>query len=218
MIFTCLGHSKFLIELMSGMRICTDPFDASTGYPVGDTEADVVLVSHHHHDHDAVETLRGVEKVIDTEGTHTLAFGTQVHMLASYHDDKQGSLRGSNLIAVLETEGLRVAHLGDLGHLPDEDLYAKIGHVDVLLIPVGGYFTIDAQQALEICKHLKPQIILPMHYKTAFNDDWPIAKVDAFLDACKRELGKETETLDLLRVTADDLSCQPSVCVLRAQV
>ena len=86
------------------------------------------------------------------------------------------------------------------------------------MIPVGGYFTIDAQQALEICKRLKPQVILPMHYKTAFNDDWTIAKVDGFLEACRGELGKEAETLDLLRVTAEDLACQPSVCVLRAQV
>ena len=92
MIFTCLGHSKFLIELMSGTRICTDPFDASTGYPVGATEADVVLVSHHHHDHDAVDTIRGVEKVIDTEGTYTLSFGTP----AGESSRKQPDCRSGN--------------------------------------------------------------------------------------------------------------------------
>ena len=104
----CQGHSKFLITLSTGYRIVTDPFDASTGYPVGKTKADAVLVSHHHHDHDAVETVEGYTKVVDTAGVHTLEKDIQVTAVPSFHDPEQGKLRGTNLIMVLEAEGLKV--------------------------------------------------------------------------------------------------------------
>ena len=130
MLIQCLGHSKFLLTLQSGYRIVTDPFDASTGYPVGDTEADAVLVSHHHSDHDAVDTVKGYTVVIDSEGVHTLNPQIRVRSLACFHDDQKGALRGNNLIHCIEAEGMSVVHLGDLGHMPDNALAERIGHPD----------------------------------------------------------------------------------------
>lgn len=212
----CLGHSKFLITLASGFRIVTDPFDPSTGYPVGHTRADAVLVSHHHHDHDAVETIEGYQKVIDTAGVHTLDAGIRVTALSSWHDPEGGRLRGPNLIMVLEAEGLRLVHLGDLGHMPDAGLAEKIGKPDLLLIPVGGHFTIDASAACQVCAQLKPRIILPMHYKTQYNDSWPIQPLQPFLDLCREKLGLAASEAEVLRVTGEDLECQPGLCVLKA--
>ena len=213
MIITCLGHAKFLLELANGMKLVTDPFDASTGYPIHPLRVDAVLVSHHHHDHDAVETLTGYDKLIDTAGEHTLAPDTHVTAIPAFHDDCHGAKRGGTLLFVIESEGLRVAHLGDLGHLPTPEQLTALGRVDVLMLPVGGFFTIDAEQAKRVCEAIAPSVILPMHYRTAANASWPIAPVDDFTAL----FDVPAEELDLLRVTAGDLKCQPKLAVLRAQ-
>ncbi|MBQ8160571.1 MAG: MBL fold metallo-hydrolase [Clostridia bacterium] len=211
MIIRHLGHSKFLIRLESGYRVLTDPFDATTGYPVPKVQADTVLVSHHHHDHDAVDTVEITSGVVDTAGTREIAPGVRVISLPSFHDDAEGSKRGANLIHILEAEGLRVVHLGDLGHLPDEKLTQAIGQADILMVPVGGFFTIDALQAREICTMLKARVIIPMHYRTQYNASWPITELDGFLTL----FPDGGEEVDLLRVTREDLSCQMHVAVIR---
>ncbi|MBR6028242.1 MAG: MBL fold metallo-hydrolase [Clostridia bacterium] len=214
MLIRCCGHAKFLIETADGYRIVTDPFDASVGYPVTDLQADAVLVSHHHHDHDAVDTVRGWTKMVDSAGTHTLTPGVTVRALEAYHDDQQGAKRGKNLLMCIEADGLRLVHLGDLGHQPDSRLLSAIGSVDILMIPVGGFFTIDAEQAAILCRQLQPKVILPMHYRTAVNADWPIAPVDEFLS---RMASAPVETLTVLRVTKEDLGCQPSIALLQPE-
>ena len=214
MIFTCLGHAKFLIELENGHRIVTDPFDPSTGYAVGAVEADTVLVSHHHHDHDAVDTVKGWTKVIETAGVHTPASGVKITAVPCFHDDAHGAKRGPNLMFLIEAEGLRAAHLGDLGHLPSEEQIAALAPVDILMLPVGGFFTIDAQQAREVCSLLHARVILPMHYRTEVNASWPIQPAEAFTSL----FAEPAEVLTQLRVVKEDLSCQPHVAVLNAQV
>lgn len=213
MIITCLGHAKFLLELENGMHICTDPFDASTGYPIADRTVDAVLVSHGHHDHSAVETLKVTGPIVDTAGPHTLAPDVKVTAIPCYHDDAEGQKRGKNLMFVLEAEGLRVAHLGDLGHLPNDEQKAALGHIDVMMIPVGGFFTIDAQQAKQVCDMIAPRVILPMHYRSQYNAGWPIAPVEDFLSL----MSEKAEHIDLLRVTKGDMACQPRIAVLNAQ-
>lgn len=212
MIIRCIGHAKFLLELDNGMRLITDPYDDACGYPVTPLSADAVLVSHHHHDHGAVETVR-CNQVIQTPGLHTLAPDVKVTAVSAYHDDQGGALRGETLLFLIEAEGLRVAHLGDLGHLPTPEQASALAPVDVLMLPVGGYYTIDAQTALDTCRLLKARVILPMHYRTAVTADWPIAPPEAFTGL----LLEKAEELDLLRVTKNDLACQPHVALLRAQ-
>ena len=214
MIITCLGHAKFLLELENGMRLVTDPFDASTGYPVVPVRADAVLVSHQHHDHNALDTVQGYTRVLDTPGTHTLSTDVSVEAIEAFHDGEQGRLRGKTLLSVISAEGLRVAHLGDLGHLPDEKQAALLRDVDVLMVPVGGHYTIGPAQAKAVCDMLKPRVILPMHYRTAYNASWPIAPVEDFT----KLLGGEVEELDMLRITSGDIKCQPRAAVLRAAV
>lgn len=209
MIITCIGHAEFLLELENGMRLVTDPYDASCGYPVPEVKAEAVLVSHGHHDHCAVENVQGVERVIDAAGEHTLAPDVKVTAVPCFHDEAEGSKRGGNLMFLVEAEGLRVAHLGDLGHLPTKEQAAALAPVDVLMLPVGGFYTIDAATARETARLLQARVILPMHYRTRANEDWPIAPVEEFLG-----LYEGAERLNLLRVCEGDLDCQPAVAVL----
>ncbi len=209
MIITCVGHAEFLLEMQNGMRLVTDPYDAECGYPVTVTEADAVLISHSHHDHSAVENVRGYTQLIDQEGWHTLAPDVTVTAVSAWHDQEQGAKRGGTLVFLVEAEGLRVVHLGDLGHLPAPEMIARLAPADVLMLPVGGYFTIDAKAARKTAELLRARVILPMHYRTSANPDWPIAPVEDFT-----ALYPESETANLLRVTKEDLSCQPRVAVL----
>ena len=213
MIFTCIGHAKFLIELENGMRIVTDPYDKTCGYPVTPVAADVVLVSHGHHDHNAVETVPGTPRVIDAAGEYDLGDGVSVTAIEACHDDADGAKRGKTLLFSIRAEGLNAVHLGDLGHLPTQVHCAGLGRADVLMIPVGGFYTIDAAAAKETAKLLQARVILPMHYKTRVNESWPIAPVEAFTAL----YDTPAEELDLLRVAEGDLMCQPEIAVLRPQ-
>ena len=213
MLIRCIAHAKFLIETESGFRIVTDPYDASCGFPVKPMKADAVLVSHHHHDHDAVDTVEGWQTVVDRPGEHTLAPDVKVRAVSAFHDDENGAKRGSTLLFSIRAEGLNVVHLGDLGHLPSAEQIDALGPVDVLLIPVGGFFTIDALTAREVCGMLKARVVIPMHYRAEQIPNWPIAPLDDFLSL----FPGEPERLSLLRVTAEDLSLQPRLAVLTPQ-
>ena len=213
MILSCNGHAKFLVELENGLRILTDPYDPSCGYPVTPVAADVVLVSHGHHDHAAVETVPGTPTVIREAGEYTLAPDVTVTAIEACHDDQGGAQRGKNLLFLIEAEGLRVAHLGDLGHLPTEEQVAALAPLDAVMIPVGGFFTIDAPTAKKVAEMLQAKVILPMHYTTSATAGWPIGTVDAFTSLYE----DAAEELDLLRLTAGDMACQPRLAVLKAQ-
>lgn len=210
MLITHIGHSEFLLETESGYRIVTDPYDASCGYPVREITADTVLVSHHHHDHDAVDLLSGDPEVIDYAGIRTVTPDIRLTAIAGCHDDANGAKRGGNLMFILETEGLKIAHLGDQGCIPGEEDLEMLKGTDILMIPVGGFFTIDAKQARELVEKICPKVVIPMHYRTACNADWPIAPVDGYLQLTEGD----TEHLTQLRVTAEDIDCLPTTVVL----
>jgi L-ascorbate metabolism protein UlaG (beta-lactamase superfamily) len=204
------GHSEFLIELADGFRILTDPFDAHVGYPMHKVRCNAVTVSHAHSDHNEVSKAEGYTVLADHAGRIVLEPGVIATGIESWHDDRQGALRGPNCIFIIEAEGLRIAHLGDLGAW-DESLAGRLTDLDILLIPVGGHYTIDAQSAAALCRRLQPRMVIPMHYRTNANADWPIAPVEDFLSAMN---AINAPRMPLLRVTDRDLSEQPHIAVL----
>lgn len=159
-----LGRACFLLESARGLHVLTDPFDDTVGYPPPNITVDVVTVSHQHFDHNAVELLPGNPVVVEGDGNH-IARGIAFKGIATYHDQEQGALRGPNTVFVFEIDLIRICHLGDLGHLLSAEQVQAIGRVDLLLIPVGGTYTIDAEEAYEIVSALKPRTVVPMHYK-----------------------------------------------------
>lgn len=214
MIIRHIGHAEFLMETESGMRIVTDPYGEGCGYPVQRMRADAALVSHGHHDHNAVETLEGIQTVVDKAGEYTLAPGVKVTAIKGFHDDERGSKRGETLLFLLETEGLRIVHLGDLGCPLNEEQTEILSRPDILMIPVGGYYTIDGKTAAQTAKTLKARTVLPMHYRTRFNADWPISGPEDFLEAFSGETVRKD--IEILRVTEKDLECQPSAAIFKA--
>jgi len=174
-----LGHACFMIQTNNKKVIITDPFDDSVGYPKPRVTADLITVSHQHFDHNAVEMVSGKPRVIQTAGEHIID-GLKITGIPCYHDKAKGSLRGDNLIFIIEESDYRMCHLGDLGHIPDQKLLAEIGHVDVLLIPVGGLYTIDASEAKDVLSLINPRYAAPMHYKTPYLK-LPVSPVDNFL-------------------------------------
>ena len=213
MLIKHIGHAEFLIETESGVRIVTDPYDAGCGYPLRQVTADVALVSHHHHDHDAVENLKGEPRIIDTAGLTTPESGIRITAIRGFHDDAEGSRRGETLLFLIETEGLRIVHLGDLGCPLNPEQAQILKDPDVLMVPVGGFYTIDAEQARAAAAQLGARIILPMHYRTAYNSDWPISDAEAFLSLYSPS--RICRDAEALRVTKEDMECQPKIVLFR---
>ncbi len=180
-----LGHACFLLTSDSGLRIITDPY--TTGVfgleyaPPAET-ADIITVSHDHADHNNVAAVKGNPQVVQGIGSHE-AKGIQFKGIATAHDESSGKERGANTIFCFALDGINVCHLGDLGHDLSDQAVADIGDVDVLLIPVGGNFTIDAPVADVVCKKLSPRVIIPMHFKNARCPSFPVAGVEDFTQA-----------------------------------
>lgn len=202
-----LGHACFRLTTRDGTRILTDPFNHEVGYPVPAVEAEVVTVSHQHFDHNAVDVVLGRPCVVQEPGEHRIGAIT-VRGISTFHDREGGAKRGANIVFVIEADGLRVCHLGDLGHPLNEEQRGRIGPVDVLLIPVGGTFTIDAREAAETVTALKPRIAVPMHYKTRYMN-FPIAGVEEFTRYCDQVTER-----DRLDVRKDALPAATEVVVL----
>ena len=214
MLIQHIGHAEFLIETESGMRIVTDPYDEGCGYPVKKLKADAALVSHGHHDHNATDTLEGLKTTVDRVGVYTPAAGVRVTALKSFHDEAQGSKRGETLLFLVEAEGLRIVHLGDLGCMPEEEQIRQLARPDVLMIPVGGFYTIDGKTARAVAEILQARVTLPMHYRTSYNADWPISGPEEFLTGIpEKDIRRDIEAL---RITDRDLDCQPKVALFKA--
>lgn len=174
-----LGHSCFLLTSADGTRILTDPCDPDTGYAIEPVEADAVTSSHDHHDHNYFAIAPNARRI--TAAGHYDVNGVSIDGFDTFHDSQRGAIRGGNVVFVITMDGLRVAHAGDLGHIPDEATLAAIGRVDVLLIPIGGQYTLDYKGALELSAMLHPSIVIPMHYQTE-RLRFPLDELKPFLD------------------------------------
>lgn len=156
---TYVGHSCFLIKFPGGFSVCFDPYKpgAVPGLADADVIADEVCCSHSHRDHCDYEAVGSPD--IPYEGPEP-----EIEIIHSYHDEVEGAKRGRNNITVINMDGSKIVHMGDIGcSLTDEQL-AKIRGCDVLMIPVGGYYTIDCNQAYVLCEKICPGIVIPMHY------------------------------------------------------
>ena len=208
-----LGHACFLLTSDSGLRIITDPYTAGVfglDYAPPSETADLVTVSHDHADHNNVAAVKGNPRVVQGVGTQQ-ARDIQFRGVASAHDRSSGKERGSNTIFCFALDGINVCHLGDLGHDLSDQTVADIGKVDVLLIPVGGNFTIDAAAADRVCEKLAPKVVIPMHFKNDRCPAFPVAGADDFtrrrqqvraiadseVELKKEELPATTETVVL---------------------
>ena len=157
------GHASFLIKTKTA-KIVTDPFDPQmVGLKFPKVEAEIVTVSHNHQDHNRVDLVGGSPTVFDWPGEFE-KMGVRIFGFKTYHDKEKGAKRGENIIFKIEAEGISVVHCGDLGLVPDDGFLDRLGNVDILFLPVGGFYTIDASEAYELVKKIEPRIVIPMHY------------------------------------------------------
>ena len=170
MIISWYGHSCFKVQTKpkrgeGDTTIITDPFDKSIGLRPPQGQANIITISHlQHDDHNNTSTIKGDPFVIDSTGEYSIG-GVSIRGIESYHDNKKGQERGRNTIYVYKSEGLRLCHLGDLGHTLTDKQLDQIGPVDIVMIPVGGTYTIGPKEAETVIGQLEPKIIIPMHYK-----------------------------------------------------
>ena len=180
-----IGHACFKMTLESGVKVFTDPYDASVGITMIPLKADVITMSHGHHDHCETSQIIGEPVIVKGDAPLSLG-GLSITAYASFHDDAQGAKRGENFIRVFDCEGMQVVHMGDQGCMPSQDILSAIKGADVLLIPVGGTYTLDAKEAKAVIAQVNPKCVVPMHVKTK-HCPYPIQPVDAFL----KEMGCE---------------------------
>jgi L-ascorbate metabolism protein UlaG (beta-lactamase superfamily) len=236
-----LGHSCFVIESkryslprpiplqsrkgytfpLTHFKILIDPYGEGVGYPIHPVKVNVVFVSHEHFDHNNVEMAPGAKiyrglkeggrawNILHVE----LSPGIWLTTVGAYHDHHQGAKRGLDSISIFDLYGIRIVHLGDLGTVLTSKQIKAIGHVDVLLIPVGGFYTIGGKEAQRVVAQLKPKIVIPMHYKTSYtNPSLPIQGPQAFL----REIHWPIKKLKtgILVITKANLPRQTTIFIL----
>lgn len=190
---TYLGHSSFKLRGKNA-TVVTDPYESKVGFAMPSVSADLVTVSHDHFDHNAISFVSGTSRrdkpyVVTAPGEYEVG-GVGVFGWATYHDNKQGEERGKNTVYSIHIDGVRVVHLGDLGHTLDDTVIEGLGTVDVLLVPVGGVYTIDAEEAKKVIEQLEPAYVIPMHYRTDKHND-SFAKVAPLQDFLTL-MGKES--------------------------
>jgi L-ascorbate metabolism protein UlaG (beta-lactamase superfamily) len=211
-----LGHSCFLVTSKSGVRIITDPYAVGGGIAYSPIEeaADVVVVSHDHGDHSNVSAVQGKPEVVRGSGARIVK-GIQFKGVATYHDTSQGRERGTNTVFCFTVDNMNLCHLGDLGHVLSPRQVSEIGVVDILFVPVGGFYTIDASVAGQVCDQLKTKVLIPMHFKTA-GCAYPIAGVEDFLKGKKnvrKVAGSEVDfQKEGLPTVTEIVVLQPALC------
>ena len=168
------------------------------------TEADIVTISHNHKDHNYLEGIKGEALVLDWPGEYEKN-EVHIHGYPSYHDKVQGAERGENVIFKIEAENLTILHCGDIGHLLDDSVTEEIGSIDILMIPVGGIFTITAEEAVKVINEIEPSIVIPMHYNRP--ELLPVTYSSLSpLDVFLKEIGAEgTEPIEKLTIKKEDI-------------
>lgn len=209
-----LGHACFRIR-GKAVVVLTDPYDPYLGFKLPKIQADIITISHDHKDHNYLEAVTGSAKrkkpfAVKGPGEYEIA-GVSIFGIKTFHDASQGKERGENTAYVMIIDGLRIAHLGDLGHKLTDAQMEEINGVDVLMIPVGGTYTLDSQEAVEVVGQVEPKIVIPMHYHLP-GLTIKLSSVEEFL----KEIGAESvKPVVKLTVAKDRLPGEREVVVLQ---
>jgi len=209
------GQACFLLRSKNAW-IVTDPYNDQYGLKVPkNLKADVVTVSHEHFDHNNIEAVLGTSLerpfVINGPGEYEIN-NIEIVGLPSFHDNQKGNLRGKNTIYIFHLEEMVVCHLGDLGHTLADDQVEELNQVDILLVPVGGTYTIDAKKAMEVINQIDPKIVIPMHYQIeGLSTHLPLDGLDKFL----KEIGADENPQDLLKISKNELPEERRVVILQ---
>lgn len=189
------GHACF--EITNDVTLVTDPHDGkSIGIPAPNIAGDIILVSHDHYDHNSVKTVEKDDSKVVTDERKKNISNIEIQGIESFHDECDGAKRGDNIIYKFTMDDITFCHLGDLGHELDEETVQKIGDIDILFIPVGGTFTVDAEQAWKAINSIKPKIAIPMHYKIG-GLSLPIDGIDPFLEKNRYKTLKVGNEIDI---------------------
>lgn len=207
---TYYGHSCFKI-VSNNLVIVTDPFDKNIGLRPPKVQAEIVTISHNHHDHNNISAISGQPFIVSSPGEYEIK-GVSIFGILSFHDPKEGEERGLNTIYLIEAEGIKICHLGDFGQsqFSDQQLEA-INQVDILFIPVGGKYTINASLASSLVSQIEPKIVIPMHYQL------PGLKIDLDpINKFLKEMGlSKKESVDKLTIKKKNLPSETEVVIMR---
>ncbi|HYT34518.1 MAG TPA: MBL fold metallo-hydrolase [Ktedonobacteraceae bacterium] len=206
-----LGHSCFQLR-GKNVTLITDPFSPQPGYSLGKVNAPIVTISHNHDGHNYAPGVGGDPRVVRGPGEYEIS-DVLITGVASYHDTKHGQELGRNTIYIIHIDDLVICHLGDLGHILQEEQLEEVADADILLVPIGGHHTINATQAAEVISQVEPHIIIPMHYRTSALE----GQRDTLdpLDKFCREMGVDMmNTQPKLVVTRNTLPAETQVVIL----
>lgn len=210
---TYIGHSSFKIKGKE-LSLVIDPYDPKIGYKYPKQECDVLLTTHEHFDHNYIEGVSGYKLFINVPGEYELS-DVFINGIQTFHDNKDGAERGIDTMYLIDIDGFSILHLGDLGCEINKEQMERIHNVDVLLIPVGGKYTIDAEVASKVISSLEPGIVIPMHYKT---DDLTgvegLAPLSKFLDEMGVKDGNVRKEDKLKLTNRSDIPEETTVVVL----
>lgn len=207
------GHSSFTIVAADGTTIVTDPYEPGAfgggiSYHPIDAEPDIVTISHDHDDHNYTAGFKGDFVEVRDSGEFK---GIKFEGFDSFHDENRGRDRGDNKILIFTVDDIRICHMGDLGHNLNDAEMEALGEVDILLVPIGGFYTIDFNVATDIIERLRPKITIPMHFKTE-KCGFPIAEIEAFTEEKENVQFIDTDAIEL---EADKLPGMPEIKVLK---
>ncbi len=209
---TYFGHSSFKIKTKTG-SVVLDPYSAEgLGKALPKIEADIVTISHQHGDHNAATAVDGNPLIIDLPGEYEKN-SIRVTGFETFHDKNRGADRGKNTMYKIEAEDISILHCGDLGHVLSAEMVELIDGVDILMVPVGGFFTIDAEEARHTVEKIEPSIVIPMHYRTEGFAPAIMEKL-APLEDFLAKLGITAEPVTKLTVTQADLGEEMKVVVM----
>jgi len=210
-----LGHASFLIKSKDA-KLVTDPFDSvMVGFKFPKIDADIVTISHQHKDHNQAKNVEGTPLIIEMPGEFQKK-DIRVTGYQSFHDNVKGAERGENTIYKIESEGIAVLHCGDLGYVPDDGLLDLIGVVDVLMVPVGGNYSLDSEQAAQLIKKIEPSFIIPMHFNSPKHNQAHFSKLTSVKDFLSKMSAENTIPLPKLVIKKETIIEEMKVILLES--